>query len=436
MKPVVPNGHDGYDDDDEDEMPLVFKRSSNNNNTSSSSSNRPRPNSNGQKSSSIGSTKSPPPSRSPLTSPNRSASSGRSSLMKPSLPSSSSVQRSTVKSPPVGDGRSLVAKERNGLGKTPPPVSKSDDEDSEDDKPLSARLKGDTKQASSSGRGSSQQPVQRSNVRPQGVNDYSRKKDYDERVQTKTNVGASSSSKAVNNDQKRPLVNNINRNGLKPKIEGNSSQAPAKRPLEKGNSSNQSSVKRPKLSEPARPVKIEQGSRNAATTPDSKGSNLEASKPLRANQATDKEDNSDGDDHVPIASRMRQDSSNKKPSSVKPNASMIASSSRTIAKKPNKWVKDSKYSKSTRSLPSGDGQKKWKTLEHNGVIFPPPYKRHGVKILYQGKPVDLTPEQEEVLFTFSISLFHDRFFVCLLSGVILSAGCHYVCSDERNRILQ
>ena len=392
-KPVVPNGHDGYDDDDEDEMPLVFKRSSNNNNTSSSS-NRPRPNNNAQKSSSIGSTNSPPPSRSPLTSPNRSASSGRSSLMKPSLPSSSSVQRSTVKSPPVGDGRSLVAKERNGLGKAPP-VSKSDDEDSEDDKPLSARLKGDTKQASSSGRGSSQQPVQRSSVRPQGVNDNSRKKDYDERVQTKTNVGGSSSSKPVNNDQKRPLVNNINRNGLKPKIEGNGSQAPAKRPLEKGNSSNQSSVKRPKLSEPARPVKTEQGSRNAATAPDSKGNNLEA---LRANQATDKEDNSDGDDHVPIASRIRQDSSNKKSSSVKPNASMIASSSRTIAKKPNKWAKDSKYSKSTRSLPSGDGQKKWKTLEHNGVIFPPPYKRHGVKILYQGKPVDLTPEQEEVLF--------------------------------------
>ncbi|CDY19896.1 BnaC09g31620D [Brassica napus] len=327
VKPVVPNGHDGYDDDDEDEMPLVFKRSSNNNNTSSSS-NRPRPNNNAQKSSSIGSTKSPPPSRSPLTSPNRSASSGRSSLMKPSLPSSSSVQRSTVKSPPVGDGRSLVAKERNGLGKAPP-VSKSDDEDSEDDKPLSARLKGDTKQASSSGRGSSQQPVQRSSVRPQGVNDNSRKKDYDERVQTKTNVGGSSSSKPVNNDQKRPLA-------------------------------------------------------------------------LRANQATDKEDNSDGDDHVPIASRIRQDSSNKKSSSVKPNASMIASSSRTIAKKPNKWAKDSKYSKSTRSLPSGDGQKKWKTLEHNGVIFPPPYKRHGVKILYQGKPVDLTPEQEEVATMFAV----------------------------------
>ncbi|XP_018457439.2 DNA topoisomerase 1 beta [Raphanus sativus] len=392
VKPVVPNGHDGYDDDDEDEMPLVFKRSSNsnNNNNTSSSSNRPRPNNNAQRSSSIGSTKSPPPSsRSPLTSPNRSASSGRSSLMKPSS--------SSVKSPPVGeDRRSVASKERNGLGKAPS-VSKSDDEDdSEDDKPLSARLKGDTKQGSSSGRGSSQLPVQKSNVRPQGVNDNnSRNRDSDEKVQTKTNVGASS-SKPIHSDQKRPLVNHINRNGLKPKIEGNSSQGPAKRPLEKGNSSNQSSVKRPKPSEPARPVKIEQGSRSTATTPDRKGNNLEDSKPLRVNQV---EDNSDGDDHVPIASRM---SSNKKASSAKPNASMIASSSRTIAKKPNKWVKDSKYSKSSRSLPSGDGQKKWKTLEHNGVIFPPPYKRHGVKILYQGKPVDLTPEQEEVATMFAV----------------------------------
>ncbi|CAH8360544.1 unnamed protein product, partial [Eruca vesicaria subsp. sativa] len=146
-------------------MPLVFKRTSNNNNTSSStSSHRPRPKTNSQKNPSIGSTKSPtPPSRFPLTSPNRSASSGRSSLMKPSIRSSSTV-------------RGMVW-ERS--------VSKSDDEDSEDDKPLRARLKGysnqHNKQGSSSTRGSSQLPVQWSNVRPQGVNDNSRKRYSDEK---------------------------------------------------------------------------------------------------------------------------------------------------------------------------------------------------------------------------------------------------------------
>ena len=39
---------------------------------------------------------------------------------------------------------------------------------------------------------------------------------------------------------------------------------------------------------------------------------------------------------------------------------------------------------------------KWETLEHSGVLFPPEYTPHGVKMLYDGKPVKLTPEQEEV----------------------------------------
>lgn len=30
------------------------------------------------------------------------------------------------------------------------------------------------------------------------------------------------------------------------------------------------------------------------------------------------------------------------------------------------------------------------------MLFPPEYTPHGVKMLYDGKPVDLTPEQEEV----------------------------------------
>ena len=41
-------------------------------------------------------------------------------------------------------------------------------------------------------------------------------------------------------------------------------------------------------------------------------------------------------------------------------------------------------------------QKKWKTLKHNGVLFPSEYKPHGVKLKYNGKPVLLTTEQEEM----------------------------------------
>lgn len=38
----------------------------------------------------------------------------------------------------------------------------------------------------------------------------------------------------------------------------------------------------------------------------------------------------------------------------------------------------------------------WRTLEHNGVMFPPPYKPHHVPLLYNGEEVELTPSQEEV----------------------------------------
>lgn len=36
---------------------------------------------------------------------------------------------------------------------------------------------------------------------------------------------------------------------------------------------------------------------------------------------------------------------------------------------------------------------KWTTLVHNGVLFPPEYQPHGVKLLYDGRPIDLSPAQ-------------------------------------------
>ncbi|KAI9792531.1 MAG: DNA topoisomerase 1 [Peltula sp. TS41687] len=46
----------------------------------------------------------------------------------------------------------------------------------------------------------------------------------------------------------------------------------------------------------------------------------------------------------------------------------------------------------------GDGSIKWKTLEHAGVVFPPPYEPlpANVKMRYEGEPVTLEPEAEEV----------------------------------------
>ncbi|KAL8655437.1 MAG: hypothetical protein Q9210_000872 [Variospora velana] len=46
----------------------------------------------------------------------------------------------------------------------------------------------------------------------------------------------------------------------------------------------------------------------------------------------------------------------------------------------------------------GDGTTKWNTLEHAGVVFPPPYEPlpKNVKMRYNGKPVSLHPDAEEV----------------------------------------
>ncbi|KAG6468524.1 hypothetical protein ZIOFF_073212 [Zingiber officinale] len=62
-------------------------------------------------------------------------------------------------------------------------------------------------------------------------------------------------------------------------------------------------------------------------------------------------------------------------------------------------MKSPSFSKLLKTPP---GSHKWTTLEHNGVVFPPPYKPHGIKMLYEGRPVDLTPEQEEVATMFAV----------------------------------
>lgn len=54
-----------------------------------------------------------------------------------------------------------------------------------------------------------------------------------------------------------------------------------------------------------------------------------------------------------------------------------------------KWWEDEKF---------GQGKERWQTLEHNGVIFPPPYEPlpSYVKLYYNNRPVDLPPAAEEV----------------------------------------
>ncbi|KAM0942529.1 putative DNA topoisomerase [Dioscorea sansibarensis] len=114
------------------------------------------------------------------------------------------------------------------------------------------------------------------------------------------------------------------------------------------------------------------------------------------------EDDDDDDDHIPISQRIKKSVTSNNPSIKKVVKKITSSSLKKESKKIQKTMKDSKYSKSLKVPPGSGGGQKWTTLEHNGVIFPPPYKPHGIKMLYNGQPVSLTPEQEEVATMFAV----------------------------------
>ena len=51
---------------------------------------------------------------------------------------------------------------------------------------------------------------------------------------------------------------------------------------------------------------------------------------------------------------------------------------------------------------SSRGEKRWTTLKHNGVLFPPEYVPHGIPIRYNGANFAMTPEEEEVATMFAV----------------------------------
>ncbi|KAJ8754999.1 hypothetical protein K2173_015511 [Erythroxylum novogranatense] len=367
---------DNFDDDDDE--PLVFKRNissaSKQNQVnaqvkkpSSSSNNANGQSANTQK----GNTNAPSlrasPVKSPMGSPRGSASSLKASPAKSLVtnPKSSGALDNQSKQTSKQKATGILKEEMN-----PVKQENNDDEDSEDNLPLSSRIKG-TSIGGDKGSNASTQ------VRDEDSDD---EVPLSSRFPTKSNVGTSS-SKTNDSIDRKPLGLKIQQNGsIMKNKQQKPSVVPTKRPMDKANSSDQSSVKRTKFSD--------------------------ASTVTKGKQATVKvEDKADDDDdHVPISQRMKKSGSlDRKSSSVTKVTKIVSSSSKKINKKNKKQMKNSKYSKSTKVQPSSsDGQKKWTTLVHNGVIFPPPYKPHGIKILYKGQPVDLTPEQEEVATMFAV----------------------------------
>ncbi|KAL8160375.1 hypothetical protein V2J09_001912 [Rumex salicifolius] len=222
--------------------------------------------------------------------------------------------------------------------------------DSEDDKPLSSRL---SIRKSSANVGNKQQ-------------------------------GSSSKSLDGNSsdlsDDDKPLAFKLQQNGFikRENQTKNPSVVPGKRPSD-ASVSDQSSAKKLKPSS-------QTGSDKAKTT--SMKSKID-----------------DENDHIPIAQRMKKPALANKSEAFKKKVTKVNSSSFKKGKKNMKKINNqSKFTRSSKMPPGSGESQKWTTLVHSGVIFPPPYTPHGVKILYDGKPVDLTPEQEEVATMYAVML--------------------------------
>ncbi|KAI7751046.1 hypothetical protein M8C21_032066, partial [Ambrosia artemisiifolia] len=296
------------------------------------------------------------------------------SIVKKEQPSSSVKPPAKQESAKTSTSIRPPAKQESGKISTstkPPAKQESDTEDSEDDKPLSARISTVPKTNSNHVKTGL---VTSTSQRPKPL---VKREDSDDRKPLSakfTSVGPSIKKKddSDDDDDGKPLSSRVKQNGSTSRDNSQINKKPNiglnKRPPNEERLAGQSSVKKPKLS-----------------------------------------DSEDENDHVPISQRVKSQtpSGSKSSSSFKQKVVKVNSSSSSFKKsfnKSKKVEKKSKYSKSSKVPPgSGEGQK-WTTLVHNGVIFPPPYKPHGIKILYKGKPVDLTPAQEEVATMFAVML--------------------------------
>ena len=123
-----------------------------------------------------------------------------------------------------------------------------------------------------------------------------------------------------------------------------------------------------------------------------------------AKSAKVKESDDDEDDDLPLRRKKPAPKSGKTESKSEP-AKAVGKSVKGKAKMKEETVEDAEAAEAEEDEyrwwedpAKGDGSIKWTTLEHAGVVFPPPYEPlpQDVKMRYEGKPVSLKPEAEEV----------------------------------------
>lgn len=125
-----------------------------------------------------------------------------------------------------------------------------------------------------------------------------------------------------------------------------------------------------------------------------KSAKAAAQAPKKKANGIKREDSSDDD--VPISKKAPAKKVSKP---VKSESSTPVKKGKAVKQEPDDIEEEEEEEYRWWQDPSkGDGTIKWTTLQHNGVIFPPPYEPlpKNVKLKYDGVPVTLEPEAEEV----------------------------------------
>ena len=121
----------------------------------------------------------------------------------------------------------------------------------------------------------------------------------------------------------------------------------------------------------------------------------------------------ESDDDEPIAKKMSQKQVNGTASSAKKTNGAKKPAAKAEGSTPERKSKSVKNEETEQDQEAedeeeeyrwwedptkGDGTKKWTTLSHAGVVFPPPYEPlpKSVKMRYNGTPLKMAPEAEEI----------------------------------------
>lgn len=119
--------------------------------------------------------------------------------------------------------------------------------------------------------------------------------------------------------------------------------------------------------------------------------------------------------------KTKKDQKKKKDEKKKKTKKTTTKTKKTAATKSGRKRRrgddDDDYENSEESVDESDGgaevsamkgERRWKTLSHNGPLFPPEYVPHGVPLVYDGERIVLPPEAEEAASFYARYLSTDR----------------------------